>query len=45
VTDDIDRPEPCGEGHCRCDGTGSEHADCACGCDCPRDEGGQLIDD
>jgi hypothetical protein len=37
--------EPCGEGHCRCYGTGTEHADCACGCDCPRDDDGQLIDD
>lgn len=37
--------EPCGEGHCRCYGVGPEHANCACGCDCPRDEDGQLIDD
>ena len=42
---DIDEPQPCGEGHCRCYGQGSEHADCACGCDCPRDDDGQLIDD
>lgn len=40
-----ERREPCGEGHCRCDGQGAEHADCACGCDCPRDEDGQLIDE
>lgn len=44
-TPDIDRPQPCGEGHCRCYGEGAEHADCACGCDCPRDEDGQLIDE
>jgi hypothetical protein len=37
--------EPCGESMCRCYGTGSEHADCACGCDCPRDDDGQLIED
>lgn len=37
--------QPCGEGHCRCYGVGSEHAECACGCDCPRDDDGQLIED
>ncbi|GIH29380.1 hypothetical protein Aph01nite_76900 [Acrocarpospora phusangensis] len=37
-----DRPMPCGEGHCRCYGIGYEHADHACGCDCPRDEEGDL---
>lgn len=42
---DSDRREPCGEGHCRCYGTGAEHANCACGCDCPRDEDGQLVDE
>lgn len=45
ATPDVDRPQPCGEGHCRCYGTGTEHADCACGCDCPRDDDGQLADD
>lgn len=31
-------PEPtsCGESGCICYGVGEEHADCACGCDCPR---------
>ncbi|WP_329616458.1 hypothetical protein OG244_28430 [Streptomyces brevispora] len=42
---DAERREPCGEGHCRCYGVGSEHIDHACGCDCPRDGDGQLIDD
>lgn len=41
----VEGREPCGEGHCRCCGVGPEHADCACSCDCPRDEDGQLIDD
>jgi len=27
---------PCGESGCFCHGAGPEHADCACGCDCPR---------
>lgn len=36
---DEERREPCGEGHCRCYGVGPEHADCACGCDCPRCQG------
>lgn len=31
-----DRSEPCGESGCLCYGVGEEHADCACGCDCPR---------
>ena len=35
-----DYREPCGEGMCRCYGTGPDHADCACGCDCPRDGDG-----
>ncbi|MDQ0842417.1 hypothetical protein [Streptomyces sp. V1I6] len=26
----------CGESDCHCEGMGPEHADCACGCDCPR---------
>lgn len=37
--------QPCGEGHCRCYGVGAEHYDHACGCDCPRDEDGQVIKD
>jgi hypothetical protein len=41
-TSDDDR-EPCGESGCICYGTGPDHADCACGCDCPRDEDGQRI--
>lgn len=45
ATADDERREPCGEGHCRCYGQGAEHAECACGCDCPRDEDGQLVDD
>ncbi|MGW3072335.1 hypothetical protein [Kitasatospora sp. NPDC001132] len=36
---------PCGEGHCICYGTGEEHANCACGCDCPRTVEGWLLDD
>jgi hypothetical protein len=43
--DDLDRREPCGEGHCHCYGVGPEHAECACGCDCPRDDYGQLTDE
>jgi len=40
-----DRSEPCGESGCLCYGTGEDHADCACGCDCPRcHECGQLTD-
>jgi hypothetical protein len=35
--------QPCGEGHCICYGVGPDHAECACGCDCPRDIDGQLI--
>ena len=35
--------EPCGESGCICYGSGSDHAGCACGCDCPRDDYGQLI--
>ena len=41
-----DDPEPCGESGCLCYGVGEEHADCACGCDCPRywdEEGSHLI--
>jgi hypothetical protein len=42
---DDDRNMPCGESGCLCYGTGEEHADCACGCDCPRDpETGELLD-
>jgi hypothetical protein len=33
---DDDRSEACGESGCLCYGTGEDHADCACGCDCPR---------
>lgn len=44
VDPDADRREPCGESGCLCYGVGPEHADCACGCDCPRDEDGQLLD-
>jgi hypothetical protein len=40
--DDSDR-EPCGESGCICYGTGADHVDCACACDCPRDDYGQLI--
>jgi hypothetical protein len=42
-TRDLYENQPCGEGHCICYGVGPDHADCACGCDCPRDEYGQLI--
>lgn len=38
-------PDACGESHCICYGVGPEHYDHACGCDCPRDADGQLIDD
>lgn len=31
-----DLRERCGESGCICYGIGEEHADCACGCDCPR---------
>lgn len=31
-----DHPNACGENSCYCYGLGPEHADCACGCDCPR---------
>lgn len=31
-----DGPQPCGESGCLCYGVGEEHADCVCGCDCPR---------
>lgn len=37
--------QPCGEGHCHCYGVGSDHYNHACGCDCPRDDDGQLIRD
>jgi hypothetical protein len=36
VYDDPNQPMPCGESGCICYGVGEEHADCACGCDCPR---------
>ncbi|MFI1889855.1 hypothetical protein [Streptomyces jumonjinensis] len=40
-----DHPEACGENSCYCISTSSEHADHACGCDCPRcDECGQSDD-
>lgn len=43
--DDIDRNMPCGESGCLCYGLGEDHADHACGCDCPRDlETGELLD-
>jgi hypothetical protein len=32
----IEEPQGCGESGCLCYGTGEEHGDCACGCDCPR---------
>lgn len=35
VDPDGERREPCGESGCICYGVGEEHADCACGCDCP----------
>lgn len=35
-TEEIEQREPCGESGCICYGVGAEHADCACGCDCPR---------
>lgn len=37
--------QPCGEAGCYCTGTGPEHADCACRCDCPRtwDESGSHV--
>ncbi|MCX4750966.1 hypothetical protein OG455_41530 [Kitasatospora sp. NBC_01287] len=38
-SEDDDR-EPCGEGMCHCYCPSREHA---CGCDCPRDEDGQLV--
>lgn len=38
-----DDRQPCGESHCICYGQGSEHYDCACGCDCPRDDDGELL--
>lgn len=31
-----DDRQPCGESGCICYGQGSDHVDCACGCDCPR---------
>lgn len=43
ITDpDLYDRQPCGESDCICYGMGPEHADCACGCDCPRywDEAG-----
>lgn len=36
MDDDINRNVPCGESGCICYGLGEDHADCACGCDCPR---------
>lgn len=45
TTPDDDR-EPCGEAGCLCYGEGEDHADCVCGCDCPRDPWtGQLLGD
>lgn len=41
--DDLDDREPCGEGMCRCDHYGEQHG--PCGCDCPRDDYGQLIEE
>lgn len=35
------QPIPCGESGCLCYGVGEEHADHACGCDCPREEDDQ----
>lgn len=40
---DLDEKQPCGESGCLCYGVGPDHAECACGCDCPRDADGQLI--
>jgi hypothetical protein len=41
-----DDRQPCGESGCICYGWGDYHAECACGCDCPRcDECLQKIDD
>jgi hypothetical protein len=34
--DEDEQPQPCGESGCICYGVGEEHADHACGCDCPR---------
>ncbi len=34
--DENEQREPCRESGCICYGVGPEHADCACGCDCPR---------
>ena len=40
-----EEPVPCGESGCLCYGLGPEHADCACGCDCPRcPECGQSLE-
>jgi len=36
MRDDHTGSMPCGESGCYCHGAGPEHADCACGCDCPR---------
>lgn len=41
--DDADRNVPCGESGCLCYGVGEEHAECACGCDCPRCSGCQQL--
>lgn len=38
-----DADEACGENSCHCYCTGAQHH--ACGCDCPRDNDGQLIRD
>lgn len=42
MTDYLDDTEPCGEGMCHCD-CAQQHG--PCGCDCPRDDYGQLIHD
>ncbi|WP_159041591.1 hypothetical protein [Streptomyces sp. WM4235] len=40
-----DDNQPCGENDCYCRSAGPEHADCACGCDCPRCPDCQQLDD
>lgn len=37
-----DHPDACGENSCICYCTHAAHP---CGCDCPRDDDGQLIED
>jgi hypothetical protein len=41
--DDQDDREPCGESGCLCYHYGGKHG--PCGCDCPRDDYGQLIEE